>query len=108
MFNTVNDTLVEIASGIALGVLGWLTRHVQLGWRKDPKTRITPDLKLELCRQIRKLEGEVKAYQRKCDRQQAQIERLMKENAELKADRQGLVNTMAALRAKLDKFVCAK
>ena len=113
MFANPQETLSDIISGLVLmaigGIGGWLAKHLQIGWKSPKKIKkASSDLKRELCRQIRELSKRVEVLARKNDRLQRWIDKLLKENAELKVERQLLVNSVAALRAKVEKFSCTK
>jgi peptidoglycan hydrolase CwlO-like protein len=109
MFGSSTETLTDIAAGTALAVIGYFARHVQIGWKgeKSKKPGISSDLKRQLCQQIKGLEKRVNELQRKNERLQKMIDKLLRENAELKSDNRGLLNSMGVLRAKVEKLACS-
>jgi seryl-tRNA synthetase len=105
MFATTPDTVIEIGSAIVMAGFGFLAKHLAVSWKPSNKQfTVTLAMKLELLRQIRAMERSVQILQRRNNKLQALVDSLVKENAELKADRQVILNSVALLKAKIERL----
>ena len=105
MFATSTDSIIEIGSAVLMACLGYLAKHLAVSWKpSNSQFTVTRAMKLEMLRQIRTLERSVLILQRRNNKLQALVDRLVKENAELRADRQVILNSVALLKAKVERL----